>query len=250
MSYLNTSIVQFNIEWKNKEANFSKIKEMISDLQSDLIVLPEMFQTGFCVDDVSLAETIDGETIAFLIELSIEKDACIVGSFLCNSGGSIVNRFIAVSKGEIIHYYDKIHLFKMGDEHKHIAPGDGVSDFELNGFKIRPLICYDLRFPYASFNSSNYDILMYVANWPSQRIAHWDALLAARAIENQAFVIACNRVGEQDGHFYPGHSSAYSPTGEQLEHAHKEEVIEVKIEKILVHKTREKLPFLKDRVEY
>lgn len=246
---MRVALVQFNIQWKDKAANFKRIKELVEDVEADLFVLPETFQTGFAVKHPELAEEIDGETIAFLQEISKAKNSCFVGSFLCKAGEQVVNRFVAINAGEIVHYYDKIHLFIMGEEDKYISSGDGVADFDLNGFKIRPLVCYDLRFPYVSHNTSSYDILLYVANWPSKRISHWDALLAARAIENQAYVIACNRVGEQDGYFYPGHSSVISPTGDAIVHTHKEEVVIVEIDKTVVDKTREKLPFLSDQMQ-
>ncbi|MGB0851454.1 MAG: nitrilase-related carbon-nitrogen hydrolase, partial [Bacteroidia bacterium] len=156
-------------------------------------------------------------------------------------------RFVLVSQGEVVGFYDKTHLFSLSQEEEHISAGNTKADMVLKGFKIRPIICYDLRFPYTAFNDTEYDILLNVASWPSQRIAHWDSLLAARSIENQAFVIGCNRVGEQAGHFYPGHSSVYAPDGEQLIHSVKEELLCLTLNKETLENVRKKIPFLKDR---
>ncbi|NNJ54578.1 MAG: nitrilase family protein [Bacteroidia bacterium] len=247
MPSLKVAILQYNISWKNKAENFNKIKEMISEIDAELVVLPEMFQTGFCIDDKLIAETMEGETIQFLKAESKAKGISFCGSFLCVDNNSYFNRFVMVSDGDVVGHYDKVHLFGLGGETAFIEAGNTKVDFAFRDFKIRPMVCYDLRFPYLSFNDSEYDLLICVANWPSQRIAHWDALLKARSIENQVYVIASNRVGEVDGHFYPGHSCAYKPNGELLVHSHKEEVIQFEISKEEVTKTREKHPFIKDR---
>jgi len=252
MSILKVAITQFNITWKDKQANFTKIEELLAGKQADLVVLPEMFQTGFCTDDAAIAETMEGESIVWMQEFSKQMDAAVCGSLVIKEEGAIYNRLIMASKGEVVGHYDKTHLFGMGGEPEHIAPGSSKVDMVVQDFKIRTTVCYDLRFPYTSFNDSEYDILLNVANWPSARIAHWDALLQAKSIENQAYVLACNRVGEQldkDGKafYYPGHSSVYSPSGEQLAHSLKEEVIEITLAKKEIETTREKLPFLKDR---
>jgi len=249
---MQVAIVQFNIAWKDKQANFSKIEELLKGTKADFVVLPEMFQTGFCTDDASLAETMEGESIEWMKSLSKQMDAALCGSLLIEDLGIVYNRLIMASKGELVGHYDKSHLFGMGGEQEYIAAGNSKVDMIVQDFKIRTTICYDLRFPYTSFNDSEYDILLNVANWPSARIAHWDALLQARAIENQAYVIGCNRVGEQIGKdgkafYYPGHSSVYSSSGEQLAHSLKEEVIEISLDKKEIETTREKLPFLKDR---
>ncbi len=251
MSKLKVSILQYNISWKDKSSNFLKITTLLSDVKSDLVVLPEMFQTGFCVDDISIAETMEGQSVSFLKKASLEFDLALCGSFLYLENASFFNRFVVVSEGEVVGYYDKVHLFSLGGEHNHISAGGTKVDFVLKGFKFRPIVCYDLRFPYLAYNDTEYDVLLCVANWPSVRIAHWDTLLHARSIENQAYVVGCNRVGEQpasDGsYFYPGHSSAYTPNGKQLVHSHKEEIITFEISKDSVAQIRESLPFLGDR---
>ena len=252
MSILKVAITQFNIAWKDKQANFTKIEELLAGKQADLVVLPEMFQTGFCTDDPTIAETMEGKSIVWMQEFSKQMDAAVCGSLVIKEEGAIYNRLIMASKGEVVGHYDKTHLFGMGAEPEHIAPGSSKVDMVVQDFKIRTTVCYDLRFPYTSFNDSEYDILLNVANWPSARIAHWDALLQARAIENQAFVIACNRVGEQvytedKKSHYPGHSGVYGPDGERLVHSVKEEVLTLTITQEVIATTRKQLPFLTDR---
>jgi predicted amidohydrolase len=249
---MKVSIVQFDIASKDKEANFNKIEQLISETQSDLVVLPEMFNTAYHTDDITLAEPMDGKTIAWMQKQTKSNDNAMCGSLLIGEERHIFNRFVMVSGGEVVGHYDKTHLFGMAGEQEQITAGNVKADMVVQGFKIRPIVCYDLRFSYTSFNDTEYDILLNVASWPSQRIAHWDALLHARAIENQAYVIGCNRVGEQvmvDGKkvHYPGHSAAYAPDGEQLAHSVKEEVITATLDKKVIKNTRTKLPFLKDR---
>lgn len=252
LAKMNVSIVQFNITTKDKAANLAKIEKLLNGVNSDLVVLPEMFNTAYHTDDITLAEPMDGKTITWMQEQTKVNDNAMCGSLLIGEERQIFNRFVMVSGGEVVGHYDKTHLFGMAGEEEQITAGNVKADMVVNGFKIRPIICYDLRFPYTSFNDTEYDILLNVASWPSQRIAHWDSLLQARAIENQAYVIGCNRVGEQvmaDGKkaHYPGHSSVYAPDGEQLIHSVKEEVLTVELDKEVITETRAKLPFLKDR---
>lgn len=249
---MKVSIVQFNIQSKDKAANFKKVEQLLSDDKSDLVVLPEMFNTAYHTDDITLAEPIDGKTIAWMQEQTKVNENAMCGSLLVSEEEKVFNRFVMVSDGEVVGHYDKTHLFSMAGEQELITAGNVKADMVVQGFKIRPIVCYDLRFPYTSFNDTEYDILLNVASWPSQRIAHWDALLHARAIENQAYVIGCNRVGEQeivDGKkaHYPGHSSVYAPDGEQLVHSIKEEVLILELNKKAIEDTRTKLPFLQDR---
>ncbi len=246
MAYLKVSTVQFDISAKSKTLNFEKVNNLLLGVDADLIVLPEMFNTAYNVEDMSLAETIQGDTINWMQKMSKESKYAICGSLLVKVDTQVYNRFVMVSSGEVVGHYDKTHLFKMSREEKNIAAGNVKADMVVKGFKIRPIICYDLRFPYTAFNDTEYDVLINVASWPSARISHWDALLKARSIENQAYVIGCNRVGEQQqggaSYYYPGHSSAYAPDGKQLAHSIKEEVISIELDKNLI----EKLPFLKD----
>ncbi len=245
-------IVQFPILSKNKQGNIDQIEKLLVNIKADLIVLPEMFNTGFFTDDISLAEEMNGPTLNWMLDFSEKSQNAVCGSLLCKESNIIFNRFLMVNKGEIVGHYDKIHLFSMSKEHETVTAGNTKVDVVINGWKIRPIICYDLRFPYTTFNDSAYDLLINVASWPSQRITHWDSLLQARAIENQAYVIGCNRVGEQtigngENIFYPGHSSVYLPDGKILAHAVKEEVIRVVLDKQILQDTRTRLPFLQDR---
>lgn len=249
MEELKIAIIQYNIIQDNKNANFSKIEEAVHGIRCDLIVLPEVFQTGFCVENTWHAEPMDGRTIEFLKHLANTTGAVVCGSFFCMANRECVNRFVALKNDEIICTYDKVHLFKMGNEHQFITPGSERAHFEVNGFSIRPIVCYDLRFPYICYNDTNYDVLLCPANWPSKRIRHWDALLEARAIENQAYVIGANRIGECGGMFYPGHSSVFNPKGERVAFSYKKSVIEYTLHKKDIEATRSQLPFLDDAVE-
>ena len=244
--------MQYNIAAKDKQANTAKIEQLLNEDSADLVILPEMFNTAYFTDDIALAESMEGESITWMKEQTKAKENAMCGSLLVSEEGAVYNRLVMVSQGEVVGHYDKTHLFGLAGEQKQITEGNVKADMVVKGFKIRPIICYDLRFPYTSFNDTEYDILLNVASWPSPRIAHWDALLQARAIENQAYVLGCNRVGEQESIagktvYYPGHSSAYAPDGEQLAHSVKEEVLSVVLDNKAIEDTRAKLPFLKDR---
>ncbi|MFY0643537.1 MAG: nitrilase family protein [Bacteroidia bacterium] len=249
MSTLNVSLLQFDIAWKDKSTNFNKIETMAKSIErTDLILLPEMFQTGFSVEYPEQAEKMDGESISFMTRLA-KKHRCMVGgSIMVNLHGQLVNRFIVSDGSDVIGIYDKQHLFKLSEENKHFTAGNSEVDIVIKGFKCRLIVCYDLRFPYLSFNDTDYDILLVVANWPVKRIKHWDRLLQARAIENQAYVVGVNRVGvDPDGHQYPGHSSVYGPDGKRLLRFLGEEVQTLTLDKEQIDYQRSKLPFIKDR---
>jgi len=204
------SLVQDTIVWADKAANLQKIGEQIAALSglTDLVVLPEMFTTGFCTDQLSLAETMDGETVQTICSWAKKYQLAITGSFIATENGKILNRaFFAFPSGEI-KTADKRHLFSMGGEQKRFSAGDKRLLVSYSGFNIFVLVCYDLRFPVWSRNVNNeYDLLIYVANFPDRRIADWDVLLKARAIENQCYVCGLNRVGmDRLGIEYSGHS--------------------------------------------
>lgn len=246
---MNIALVQFDIAWGNKVQNFNKIKTLLKDTQADLFLLPEMFQTGFCVDEIQYAEEMQAETFEFMKEMARSKDALMAGTWMVKDGDAIYNRFVVVGEVGVVAYYDKVHLFKHSNEDQYISAGNAKSDLEINGKRFRLITCYDLRFPYISFNDSEYDAILISANWPSQRIKHWDALLRARAIENQAYTIAVNRVGQDiHGHYYPGHSSVYDMSGERLIRFTGEEVHVVTLDFDKQEELRKKLPFIKDRV--
>ena len=204
MPTLSVTIVQADLHWHDAKKNrdmFSAAIRNIED-QTDLLVLPEMFTTGFSMDAPTLAEPMDGETVAWMRETAASSNAAICGSLIIIDGDKYFNRFICIEPGGSVNTYDKRHLFRLADEHSHYAPGNVIQTFELKGFRICPMICYDLRFPAWSRNRGNYDLLLYVANWPSRRHNAWATLLRARAIENLSFLAGVNRVG-QDGNDLP-----------------------------------------------
>ncbi|MDD3321073.1 MAG: nitrilase family protein [Paludibacter sp.] len=205
------SLIQDVIFWADKKANFSKTEEQLSQLsgKTDLVVLPEMFTTGFCIDQLHLAETMEGETIKLLKDWAMRFKLAITGSFIALENDKIFNRAFFVFPNGEIKSADKRHLFSMGNEQRYFSPGDTRLIVNYNGFKICVLVCYDLRFPVWLRNVNNeYDVLIYVANFPERRMADWDILLKARAIENQSFVCGVNRVGTDGlGIDYNGHST-------------------------------------------
>lgn len=204
------TLIQDFIYWTDKTANLQKTAGQLALLagKTDLVVLPEMFTTGFCTDQMYLAETMEGETVTLLREWAVKFQLAITGSFIATESGKNYNRaFFVFPTGEI-RTADKRHLFSMGDEQKYFSAGSKRMIVNYCGFNICVLVCYDVRFPVWSRNINNeYDLLIYVANFPEKRITDWDQLLKARAIENQAFVCGVNRVGEDGLKIsYNGHS--------------------------------------------
>lgn len=198
---MKVSLLQLNLHWENPAANLQHISAFWQKkrTEADLIVLPEMFATGFTMNTTH-AETMTGESVSWMKAFSEAEQCLLIGSLMIQENGQFFNRLIAVEKGEIRGYYDKKHLFRMANEHKTFTAGEKKWVIEYQGWKICPLICYDLRFPVWARNhwkdeKPEYDILLYVANWPERRVKHWEKLLMARAIENQCFVLGVNRVG-------------------------------------------------------
>ena len=208
---MRVTIIQDIIFWADKAANIQKVEDQLILLagKSDLVVLPEMFTTGFCTDKVQLAETMEGETVHTLRNWAMKYKLAIVGSFIVTENDKIYNRAFFVFPSGKIETADKRHLFHPGGEHEHFTVGDKRLVVNYEGFNILVLICYDVRFPVWSRNVNNeYDLLIYVANFPQRRIIDWDILLQARAIENQAYVCGVNRVGVDGlGIDYDGHSA-------------------------------------------
>jgi omega-amidase len=205
------TLIQDNILWADKAANLQKTGEQLAALsgQTDLVVLPEMFSTGFCTGKIKLAETMAGETIQTLKSWAQEYKLAITGSFIATENGKIYNRAFFVFPNGDVETADKRHLFSMGGEHNHFSAGDKLLIVNYCGFNICVLVCYDVRFPVWSRNVNNeYDLLVYPANFPQKRINEWDILLQARAIENQAYVCGVNRIGVDGlGIDYDGHST-------------------------------------------
>jgi len=229
MQDLKIALTQFDIVWQNPEANRKLLEAIITSINSnvDLIILPEMFTTGFTMDTVEHAEPLEGDTIMWMRKMAKSANAVITGSIIIIEGEHYYNRLLWVTpKGESS-YYDKRHLFRMADEHAHFSAGKNQPVFELKGWRIKPQICYDLRFPVWSRNTQlEYDLIFYVANWPKARINAWDTLLKARAIENLSYSIGVNRVGiDGAGKTYNGHTACYNYKGDLLGNMVKNEVI-------------------------
>ncbi len=215
---MRVSLIQSTIVWEDREANldhFSKRLEEVTD--TDIIVLPETFSTGFSMKSIELAEPNGGKSLLWLKEKSKEKQVAIVASLLTEEEGQYFNRLHFVEPSGKVHFYNKRHLFSMADEHLHYTAGSESITVEYKGWRIRPLVCYDLRFPVWSRNRNDYDLLLYIANWPEPRKNAWDLLLKARAIENYSYCVGVNRVGtDGKGKKYAGGSVVIDPKGEEL----------------------------------
>jgi len=197
MQNLTINIIQSDLVWEDVAANLKAFTKKIKAVkQSDLIVLPETFSTAFSMNSEHLAEPMNGKTMTWMATMAKEKNTVLAGSAILRENDHIFNRFIWMRPDGSFDKYDKRHLFRMGDEHNHFTAGSERLIVELKGWKICPQICYDLRFPVWSRNKKQeYDLLLYIANWPEVRIPAWEKLLYARAIENQCYVAGVNRIG-------------------------------------------------------
>jgi len=222
MQNLRITIIQTKLAWEDKQKNLAMFDEKMDaiDGKTNLIVLPEMFSTGFSMNAEKLAEEMEGPTVSWLLRKSRQKNADITGSIIVRENGKFFNRLIWAKPSGDLFSYDKKHLFRFAGEEKIFSPGSTHILVELCGWKIRPFICYDLRFPLWIRNFDNqYDLAIFIANWPEKRSAHWNALLPARAIENQCFVAGVNIVGEDGkGLIYNGGSCIIDPLGKRLFH--------------------------------
>lgn len=245
------ALIQSPLVWENPAANRNYFEEKINESASiaDLIVLPEMFATGFTMNPNPVAETMQGETVSWMVALAKANNCAITGSLVIAEQDRFYNRLLFVFPSGEIQTYDKRHLFSLAGEDKVYTSGEDKEIIEYKGFKICPLICYDLRFPVFSRNVEEYDVLIYVANWPKPRVIAWDSLLKARAIENMCYTIGVNRIGLDNNNLeYNGHSQAVDFLGNYLlEPQEKEAVFMVEIDKQAMLETRAKLNFLNDR---
>ena len=245
------ALVQTSLIWEDPTENRSHLAQKITGFMEevDLIVLPEMFSSGFTMNPKVVAETMQGETILWLQHLAKAKNCAITGSLVIEEKGNYYNRLVFVFPNGDIKSYDKRHLFTLAGEHKSYTAGIDKLIVEYKGFRICPLVCYDLRFPVFSRNEENYDVLLYVANWPKPRINAWDALLKARAIENMCYTIGVNRIGEDPNkHTYPGHSQMIDFLGDYLiEPQENEGVFITTLNKNTLLEARQKFGFLNDR---
>jgi omega-amidase len=248
------ALIQSSLIWENPTANRNHFEEKINAIteQVDLIVLPEMFSTGFTMNPELVFETMGGETIQWLQALAKAKNVAITGSLVIKENNNFYNRLVFVYPSGEIDVFDKRHLFSLAYEDEFYTSGNQKLIVDYKGWKICPLICYDLRFPVFSRNTENYDLLIYVANWPKVRIQAWDVLLKARSIENLCYTIGVNRVGFDDNNFeYNGHSQAVDYLGNYIIEPQETEgvfIVELNKEKLL--KTRKKLGFMNDRDEF
>lgn len=244
------AIIQSDLIWENPSENRRLFNQKINAISADtdLIALPEMFTTGFSMEPKPIAERMDGDTVRWMQNLAFDRNCAITGSIVIEENNQFFNRLLFVFPDKKIEVYDKRHLFSLaGEQHKYTA-GSKKLIVDYKNFKICLLICYDLRFPVFSRNTDNYDLLIYVANWPKPRIAAWDALLKARAIENMSYVVGVNRVGEDgNGHQYIGHSQAVDFMGNYvLEPQESADVFYINIDKENQNEARQKFGFLND----
>ncbi|WP_281541549.1 amidohydrolase [Maribacter aestuarii] len=250
---LKIGLVQSSLFWESPEENRLMFSKKIDSISKDvkLIVLPEMFTSGFTMSPEHIDKDEGPKTISWMKEKAVESGAAIIGSSVFNENGGYYNRLFFVQPNGTVSSYDKRHTFTLAGEHEKYEAGNKLILIDFMGFRFCPLICYDLRFPVWSRNTANYDVLLYVANWPEPRINAWDALLKARAIENMSYCIGVNRIGsDSNGYKYNGHSAVYDALGVQLAFSTREEVMEVVINKDHIQDTRRKLRFLEDRDEF
>ncbi|MCG8411916.1 MAG: amidohydrolase [Bacteroidales bacterium] len=248
---LNISCVQSNIEWENIDKNLNNFSEILNDIpeQTHLVVLPEMFTTGFSMNSTQLAESMTGKSFVWMKQQALKHNTTLLGSIIVSENNNYYNRCIVMFPNGKYYTYDKAHLFRMGQEHKDYTKGKSKIIFKQDAWRICPLICYDLRFPVWSRNCNNYDVLIYIASWPESRRDVWNTLLKARAIENQAYVIGVNRVGSDgEGISYAGDTTIIDPKGEIIAKAkdHHNEIINAKLSLIYLNAFREKFPVFLD----
>jgi len=248
---LHISVLQSDLFWKETYKNLTHFEKLISKIsKTDIILLPEMFNTAFCPKSNYLAETMNGNTVNWMKKISIQKKCAISGSLMIEEKGKIYNRLVWISKNGKILTYDKRHLFSLIKENEFLSKGNKRLIIEEEGWKICPLICYDLRFPVYSRNTADYDILIYLANWPIKRIDAWNTLLKARSIENQCYTIGVNRIGRDgNGIVFNGHSKAFDAFGKELISANedKEDILEIDFFIDDLKLKRRQMNFLQDR---
>ncbi len=262
MSTLHFSLLQSSLFWEDKGANLDHFTQKIKSIEqpTEIIVLPEMFNTGFSMQPEKLAETMEGPTVDWMRRMSFEKRAVITGSLIIEEDGRFFNRLIWMLPNGQLGFYDKRHLFAYGGEDQHYTPGNKRLIASVKGWKINLQICYDLRFPVwarqqmaqtketENLVGKEYDVLLYVANWPEKRSHAWKTLLTARAIENQCFTIGVNRVGLDGNNIaHSGDSMVVGPLGEILYHcAHEEDIFHIQLQKEEINNSRTQFPFWKD----
>ncbi|MEP2239241.1 MAG: nitrilase family protein [Maribacter sp.] len=250
---LKIALIQSILHWENPLANRemfgNKIEQIVESV--DIVVLPEMFTTGFTMSPGNIDKNEGLITLDWMKKMASTHNSAITGSIVFHEDGKYYNRLFFVEPSGDYQSYDKRHTFTLAGEDKEYTAGTDRLLLLYKGFTICPLVCYDLRFPVWSRNTENFDVLLYTANWPTPRVNAWDALLKARAIENMVYCIGVNRIGEDEvGHKYPGHSSVYDPLGKLVVLSEKEETSIVEVFKNEIDDVRNKLRFLDDRDEF
>ncbi len=241
--------LNLNISWKDKDKNFKKIEESFKDNSADILILPEMFTTGFVMDPEEIADQ-NGQTLTWMQGFAQKKNTVVCGSVSISEDGKYLNRFYFVEPDGTFHFYDKRHLFSYSGEDKKYNAGEERIIVKYKSWRILLQVCYDLRFPIFSRNKDDYDAIFYVANWPKSRIDAWQTLLKARAIENQAYVFGLNRIGVDGNNLeYPESSYCFFADGTEISTADHNVVTAVlNPQKLKNFKT--KFPFLSDRDEF
>ncbi|MGB0933073.1 MAG: amidohydrolase [Lishizhenia sp.] len=255
MQNLTVGLVQANQIWEDKNANFENYLRLIQNTEGiDLLVLPEMFSTGFSMQPEKLAEPFfTSESITWLRNLASKQNCAVTTSLIIEENKKYFNRMVFIEPNGILKSYDKRQLFTLAKEDKHYTAGNTTQIIDYKGWKLNLQVCYDLRFPENCRNNVenerfNYDVLIYVANWPAKRKEHWKTLLKARAIENQSYLIGVNRVGiDGKGFEYSGDSALINPLGEIISTSNREELIRTTLVASELKEIRETIPFLKDR---
>lgn len=252
---LHVAAIQANLIWEEAQKNRLNFENFMDELPSeiDLIVLPEMFSTGFTMNPKQVAETMDGDTVKWMKIQAKKRNVAILGSLVIKENNDYFNRAIFVFPTGRLETYDKRHTFGLAGEDKEYKTGIDRLIVTYKGWKICPLICYDLRFPVWSRFNDDYQVLIYMANWPKPRIMAWDALLKARSIENMSYCIGANRVGlDENDYEYIGHTSAFDVLGNQIGQTveGKEGWFVVELKKKELETTRKRLNFLQDRDQF
>lgn len=259
MSSLTLTFIQANLSWENKIANLDMLERKIMSIagKTELVLLPEMFSTGFSMRPEIFAEPMSGETVSWMKRVSREKNVILTGSVIIEDNGNYFNRLIWMLPNGVHGYYDKRHLFAYAGENEHYEPGHKRLIASVNGWRVNLQVCYDLRFPVWARqqihgNHTEYDLLIYVANWPQRRSHAWKTLLQARAIENQCYVAGVNRVG-YDGNdiYHSGDSMLVDGLGQVLYHkADADDIHTITIHKSDLDDTRSRFPFWKDADDF
>ncbi|RFC55828.1 amidohydrolase [Brumimicrobium aurantiacum] len=256
MQDLKVSLIQCNQVWEDKKANLAHYETMLEEVQlpTDIVVFPEMFQTGFTMNAVEMAESINGESVQWMKKMAAKYECAIAASLIIQEGDQFFNRMVFIQADGSLQQYNKRKLFGLAKEDHTYSSGEENTIFEYKGWKILLQVCYDLRFPEVMRNKVendvyDYDLMINVANWPEKRSLHWRTLLRARAIENQVYVIGVNRVGEdKNGLNYSGDSCIIAPSGiDVADVSYDEYVVNEELEAETLKLVREKMPFLKDR---